>query len=159
MQRLGDFQATAPDGSDVDLAAYDGQVVLVVNTASGCGYASQFPALQRLHDEYGDRGFSVLGFPSDQFKQEPLADAEVGAVCERNHGVSFPLFAKVAVNGRDAHPLFRWLRSQKKGVLGGRINWNFTKFLVDRHGRVVGRDSPTTEPDRIAEDIEKALAA
>lgn len=159
MTRLGEFQVRATDGSDVDLGAYDGMVVLVVNTASQCGYAAQLPGLQRLHDEFEPQGFSVLGFPSDQFKQEPLADDEVGVVCERNHGVSFPIFAKVAVNGRETHPLFRWLRSQKKGLLGGRINWNFTKFLVDRQGRVIGRYSPTTEPRQIAEDIEKALAA
>ena len=158
MTRLGDFQARALDGSEVDLSAYDGSVVLVVNTASQCGYASQFPALQRLHDDFTDQGFAVLGFPSDQFKQEPLADDDMGAVCERNFGVSFPMFAKVAVNGRDTHPLFEWLRSQKRGLLGGRINWNFTKFLVDRDGQVVARYSPTTTPEQIAGDIEKALA-
>lgn len=159
MPRLADFTAPTADGGDAALAAYDGQVVLVVNTASRCGYASQLPALQRLHDDYASRGFAVLGFPSDQFRQEPLADDEIGAVCERNHGVTFPMFAKVAVNGRDAHPLFRWLRSQRRGLLGGRISWNFTKFLVDRQGRVVARYGPTTEPGRIAVDIEEALAA
>lgn len=158
MPLLTDFSARAPDGSDVDLATYADRVVLVVNTASQCGYASQLPALQRVHDEYADRGFSVLGFPSDQFKQEPLADEEMSGVCERNFGVSFPMFAKVAVNGRDAHPLYRWLRSEKKGMLGGRINWNFTKFLVDRQGRVVRRYGPTTEPEQISADIEQALS-
>lgn len=149
---------TATDGSEVDLAAYDGQVVLVVNTASQCGYASQLPALQRLHENYTDRGFAVLGFPSDQFKQEPLADHEVGQACERT-GVTFPVFAKVKVNGKERHPLYSWLRSQKKGVLGARINWNFTKFLVDRKGAVIGRYGPSTDPAQIAGDIEKALAA
>ena len=158
MTRLGDFQARSLDGSPVDLSTYDGSVVLVVNTASQCGYASQMPALQQLHDDYADAGFAVLGFPSDQFKQEPLADDEMGAVCQRNFGVSFPMFAKVAVNGREADPLFRWLRSQKRGLLGGRINWNFTKFLLDRDGRVVARYSPTTTPAQIAADIEKTLA-
>lgn len=157
MTRLGDFRARALDGSEVDLSAYDGSVVLVVNTASQCGYASQFPALQRLHDDYRDQGFTVLGFPSDQFKQEPLADDDLGAVCERNFGVSFPVFAKVAVNGRGSDPLFAWLRSQKRGLLGGRINWNFTKFLVDRSGEVVGRYGPTTEPEDLRADIEAAL--
>jgi len=157
MPRLGDFQARALDGSEVDLSTYDGKVVLVVNTASQCGYASQFPALQQLHDDFEDQGFAVLGFPSDQFKQEPLADDEMGLVCERNHGATFPMFGKVAVNGRDSDPLFAWLRSQKKGLLGGRINWNFTKFLVDADGQVVARYSPTTKPDQIADDIEKAL--
>lgn len=159
MTRLGDFQTRSLDGSPVDLATYDGSVVLVVNTASQCGYASQMPGLQKLHDAYADRGFAVLGFPSDQFRQEPLADDEMGAVCERNFGVSFPMFAKVAVNGRDVDPLFAWLRSQKRGLLGGRINWNFTKFLVDRDGQVVARYGPTTTPDQIAGDIEQALVA
>lgn len=158
MPRLGDFQARTTDGGEVDLAAYDGQVVLVVNTASQCGYASQLPALQRLHDDFEEQGFAVLGFPSDQFKQEPLADAEVGAVCQRDHGVTFPMFGKVAVNGRDAHPLYVWLRSQKRGLLGGRINWNFTKFLVDRDGQVVARYGPNTTPGQIAGDVERVLA-
>jgi glutathione peroxidase len=159
MASLGDFQARSVDGSDVDLSSYDGQVVLVVNTASKCGFAGQFGGLQRLHDDYGDRGFAVLGFPSDQFKQEPVDDEELGTVCERDFGVSFPMFAKVAVNGRDADPLFQWLRSEKKGLLGDRIKWNFTKFLVDRDGNVVGRYAPSTDPVRIAADIEDALAA
>ena len=159
MTRLGDFQARSLDGSPIDLSTYDGAVVLVVNTASQCGYAAQMPGLQRLHDAYADRGFAVLGFPSDQFRQEPLADDEMGAVCERNFGVSFPMFAKVAVNGRGTDPLFAWLRAQKRGLLGGRINWNFTKFLVDRDGQVVARYSPTTTPEQIAGDVEQALAA
>lgn len=157
MTRLADFSARAPDGSDIDLTAYDGQVALVVNTASQCGYAAQLPGLQRLHDQYVDRGFTVLGFPSDQFRQEPLGDEEMQAVCERNFGVSFPMFSKVAVNGRETHPLFRWLRSEKKGLLGGRINWNYTKFLVGRDGAVIARFAPTTEPDAMVEDIERAL--
>ena len=163
MASLGDFQARSTDGSDVDLSAYDGQVVLVVNTASRCGLAGQFDGLQRLHDQYADRGFSVLGFPSDQFAQEPVDDADLDRVCARDFGVSFPVFAKVAVNGSDADPLFRWLRSEQKGrlvpLLGDRIKWNFTKFLVDRDGNVVARYAPTTDPVRIAADIEDALAA
>ena len=155
-QTLADFSAAAPDGTDVDLAAYDGQVVLVVNTASQCGYAGQMSGLQALHDDYADRGFAVLGFPSDQFKQEPLTDEEMPAVCERT-GVSFPVFAKVAVNGKAAHPLYAWLRSQKKGLLGGRVNWNFTKFLVGRDGRVISRFAPTTDPESLRDDIEAAL--
>jgi glutathione peroxidase len=159
MPSLTDFSARALDGTDVDLSAYAGQVVLVVNTASRCGYASQLPGLQALHDEYADRGFTVLGFPSDQFRQEPLGDDELGAVCEHSFGVRFPMFAKVAVNGRHTHPLYRWLRSERKGLIGGRIDWNFTKFLVDRQGRVVGRFGPTTEPAQLAADIERALAS
>ena len=159
MASLGDFQARSVDGSDVDLSSYDGQVVLVVNTATKCGFAGQFGGLQRLHDDFGDRGFAVLGFPSDQFKQEPVEDEDLGNVCERDFGVSFPMFAKVAVNGRDADPLFRWLRSERKGLLGDRIKWNFTKFLVDRDGTVIGRYAPSTDPVKIAADIEEALAA
>lgn len=158
MTTLADFTAQAPDGTDVDLSAYAGKVVLVVNTATGCGYASQMPGLQELHDGYADRGFAVLGFPSDQFKQEKVDDAEMAGVCQTQFGTTFPLFAKIRVNGKESHPLYRWLRKQKKGALGGRINWNYTKFLVDRDGQVVERYSPTTEPDAIKADIEKALA-
>ena len=156
-QKLADFTAPTPDGTDVDLAAYDGQVVLVVNTASQCGYAGQMSGLQELHDQYADRGFTVLGFPSNQFKQEPLSDEDMPAVCERT-GVTFPVFAKVAVNGKETHPLYAWLRRQKRGVLGGRVNWNFTKFLVGRDGRVLARYAPSTEPRAIRDDIEAALA-
>ena len=159
MPTLSDFSARALDGTDVELASYAGKVVLVVNTASQCGYASQLPGLQGLHDDYAEHGFTVLGFPSDQFKQEPLADEEMSSTCERNFGVSFPMFAKVSVNGRDTHPVYQWLRSQKRGLFGGRISWNFTKFLLDRDGRVIGRYGPTTEPKQLATDIEQALAA
>ncbi len=159
MASLGDFQARSSDGSDVDLAAYDGQVVLVVNTASRCGLAGQFERLQELHDTYADLGFAVLGFPSDQFAQEPVDDADMDRVCARDFGVSFPVFAKVAVNGGDADPLFQWLRSEQRGRFGDRIKWNFTKFLVDRDGNVVGRYAPTTDPVRLTDDIEAALAA
>ncbi|WP_372728752.1 glutathione peroxidase [Nocardioides sp.] len=159
MTTLTDFSARALDGNDIDLGTYAGQVALVVNTATKCGYSGQLTGLQELHDRYAEQGFTVLGFPSDQFKQEPVADDEMSAVCQRNYGVSFPMFAKVKVNGRDAHPVFQWLRRQKKGLLGGRINWNFTKFLLDREGQVVARYGPTTEPAAIAADIERALSA
>ncbi len=157
MTTLADFTARAADGTDTDLATYDGKVVLVVNTATGCGYASQMPALQGLHDDYAERGFAVLGFPSDQFKQEKVDDAEMASTCQTTFGTTFPLFGRVAVNGKDAHPLFRWLKKQKKGSLGGRINWNYTKFLVDREGRVVGRYGPQTEPEDIQADIEAVI--
>ena len=159
MTILGDFTAAAADGSDIDLSTYQGKVVLVVNTATGCGYASQMPGLQRLHDDFSDRGFAVLGFPSDQFKQESVDDSEMAGVCQTQFGTTFPLFATVRVNGRDSHPVFAWLKKQQKGTLGGRINWNFTKFLIDREGHVVGRYGPTTEPEDITGDIEAALAA
>lgn len=159
MGTLGDFSARSLDGQDVDLSAYDGEVVLVVNTATGCGYAAQFPGLQKLHDDYAARGFTVLGFPSDQFKQEPVKDSEMGAVCQRNYGVSFPMFATIRVNGDDAHPLYKWLRHEKKGLLGSKVRWNFTKFLVAKDGTVLKRYGTTTTPDSIRDDIEKALAA
>lgn len=158
MTRLSDFTATAIDGTETDLAAYDGQVVLVVNTASECGFTPQYAGLQQLHDAYADRGFAVLGFPCDQFGgQEPGTEDEIAAFCERNYGVSFPMFAKIDVNGGDAHPLFAWLKKEKSGLLGGRIKWNFTKFLIGRDGQVVDRYGPTTEPGAIKDDIEKAL--
>ena len=158
MPTLSDFHARSIDGEQVDLGDYSGQVVLVVNTASQCGFTPQYQGLQALHDAHGDRGFSVLGFPCDQFGgQEPGSEAEIASFCERSFGVSFPLFAKVEVNGDGAHPLFQWLRSEKGGLLGSRIKWNFTKFLVDRRGRVVKRYGPTTAPEKITADIEAAL--
>ena len=155
---LGDFTATAIDGSDADLSSYEGKVVLVVNTASECGFTPQYKGLQELHDTYAERGFAVLGFPCDQFGgQEPGDEAAISDFCERNFGVTFPLFAKVDVNGDDAHPLFEWLKGAKGGVLGSKIKWNFTKFLVGRDGQVIDRYAPQTEPVKLADDIEKAL--
>jgi len=159
MTTLSDFTARGIDGRDVDLGEFAGKVVLVVNTASKCGFTPQYSGLQELHDTYADRGFTVLGFPCDQFgHQEPGDEAEIATFCERSFGVSFPLFAKVDVNGPDAHPLFAWLRSERSGLLGGRIKWNFTKFLLDHEGRVLRRYAPTTSPENIADDIEAALA-
>ena len=159
MTSLTDFSATSLDGRDVTLADYAGKVVLVVNTASKCGFAPQFAGLQELQDRYADKGFTVLGFPSDQFNQE-LDDAdEIGAFCQKNYGVSFPMFETVKVNGDEAHPVYQWLRSEKGGLLGGKIRWNFTKYLVGRDGQVVKRYAPTTKPEKITGDIEKALAS
>ena len=158
MSGLESFSARGIDGSDIDLATYSGEVVLVVNTASQCGFTPQYQGLQQLHDEYAEQGFAVLGFPCDQFGgQEPGEDAEIAGFCERNFGVTFPLFSKVEVNGDQAHPVFAWLRSQKGGLLGNKIKWNFTKFLVGRDGQVLARYAPTTKPEKIAGDIEKAL--
>jgi glutathione peroxidase len=160
MTSLGDFTATSIDGKDADLSAYDGKVTLVVNTASQCGFTPQYKGLQELHDAYADLGFAVLGFPCDQFgHQEPGDESEIADFCERNFGVTFPLFAKVDVNGSNAHPLWEWLKAAKGGLLGGRVKWNFTKFLVGRDGQVIARYAPTTEPDKIRGDIEKALEA
>jgi glutathione peroxidase len=157
---LGDFHATSLDGRDVDLSAYVGKVVLVVNTASQCGFTPQYQGLQELYDSLGDEGFTVLGFPCDQFgHQEPGSEDEIGAFCERNFGVSFPMFAKVDVNGSDAHPLYQWLRTQKGGLLGDRIKWNFTKFLLGKDGQVIGRYASTTTPQKISRDIKKALSS
>ena len=160
MTSLQDFSATTLDGHDVDLSAYAGQVVLVVNTASQCGFTPQYEGLQKLHEKYGEQGFTVLGFPCDQFgNQEPGGEAEIGAFCQKNYGVSFPMMSKVEVNGDDAHPLYQWLRSEKGGLLGGKIKWNFTKYLVGKDGQVIDRYAPTTKPEKISGDIEKALRA
>ena len=160
MSDLSDFTARGIDGADVDLSEYRGNVVLVVNTASECGFTPQYQGLQALHDQFADRGFTVLGFPCDQFGgQEPGADAEIADFCEKNFGVTFPLFSKVEVNGSGAHPLFSWLREEKGGVLGDSIKWNFTKFLVGKDAKVIDRYAPTTKPEKLTDDIQKALAS
>lgn len=159
MTTLHDFKATSIDGTEVDLASYAGTVVLVVNTASECGFTPQYAGLQQLHVEYADRGFAVLGFPCDQFgHQEPGDDAQIAGFCERNFGVTFPMFAKVDVHGDDAHPLFEWIESQGDPERAPSIKWNFTKFLLDADGRLVRRYGSTTEPASITSDIEAALA-
>ncbi len=155
---LADFEASLLDGSEKDLSDYLGQVVLVVNTASKCGFTPQYKGLQALFEEFRDRGFVVLGFPCDQFAhQEPGTDEEIGAFCERNFGVEFPLFSKIEVNGSGAHPLYDWLKSEKSGVLGGRIKWNFTKFLVGREGRVIDRFGPARKPEDLRDAVADAL--
>jgi glutathione peroxidase len=159
---LGDFSATGIDGSQVELSDYVGQVVLVVNTASQCGLTPQYAGLQQLYDDLGDRGFTVLGFPCDQFgHQEPGSEDEIAAFCETSYGVTFPMFAKIDVNGPDTHPLYEWLKSKKKAgaLVGSKITWNFAKFLLGRDGTVIGRYKPLTDPTDLREDIEKALAA
>ena len=159
MTTLSDFQAEALTGEPVDLADYAGKVVLVVNTASQCGLTPQFEGLEQLYREFQDGGLVVLGFPSDSFAQEHDSADEIAQVCQQNYGVTFPMMAKVAVNGSDAHPVFQWLKDEKKGMLGGAIKWNFTKFLIGRDGQVVERFAPTTTPDQLRDDIEQALAA
>ncbi|MGZ5369003.1 glutathione peroxidase [Aeromicrobium sp.] len=160
MTTLYDFSATTNSGADQALADYKDQVLLVVNTASNCGFTSQYKGLEELYKTYVDRGLVVLGFPCDQFGgQEPGDDDEIADFCELNFGVTFPLYSKVDVNGSDAHPLFRWMRSEKKGKLGSKILWNFTKFLIDTDGNVVKRYGPTTKPEEIVADIEKLLPA
>ncbi|WP_392542492.1 glutathione peroxidase [Oryzobacter telluris] len=160
MTSLSDFTATTLTGQERSLSEYAGDVVLVVNTASNCGYTPQYAGLEALYAEFKDEGFVVLGFPCNQFGgQEPGTDGEIEQFCQVNYGVTFPMFAKVDVNGDDAHPLFEWLKSEKRGLLGGSIKWNFTKFLVDSDGTVIGRYAPTTEPSAIAEDVREALEA
>ena len=158
MTTLHDFHATTLTGEDQDLAEYAGKAVLVVNTASKCGLTPQYEGLQKLYDEYGDRGLVVHGFPCDQFAhQEPGGADEIGEFCTRNYGVTFPMFEKVDVNGADTHPLWAWLKKEQGGLLGGAIKWNFTKFLLDPSGAVVGRYAPTVAPAKIAADIERVL--
>ena len=156
-----DFNATALDGQPVDLQRYRGKALLIVNTASACGFTPQYQGLEALQRRYADEGLVVLGFPCNQFgHQEPGDEAAIGAFCEKNYGVTFPMFAKVDVNGDDAHPLFRFLKGEAPGVLGTEaIKWNFTKFLVDRDGAVVKRYAPATKPEDLKGDIEKLLAA
>jgi glutathione peroxidase len=157
---ISDFTATSLTGVETPLSTYDGQVVLVVNTASRCGLTPQYEGLEQLYREHKDEGLVVLGFPCDQFAhQEPGTSEEISDFCSMNYGVSFPMFAKIDVNGEDAHPLFRWLKEERSGVLGGAIKWNFTKFLLGRDGQVLDRYAPTTTPDKIEPDITKALRA
>lgn len=154
-----DFSASAIDGTNVPMAEYRGKAVLVVNTASQCGLTPQYSGLQELQNTYGERGLVILGFPCDQFgNQEPGDNEEIATFCESSFGVTFPMFAKIDVNGSDVHPLWAWLKKERSGVLGGAIKWNFTKFLVSPEGTVVKRFAPPTEPAKLADDIESLLA-
>ena len=161
MPTVYDFSAQTIDGKNRKLADYRGKVLLVVNTASHCGFTPQYKGLEELHRKYGKQGLVVLGFPCNQFgAQEPGPESEIAEFCEMNYGVTFPLFAKIDVNGDDAHPLFKHLTHSAPGLLGSRaIKWNFTKFLVDRNGNVVKRFAPNTDPADLAKDIEKALVS
>jgi glutathione peroxidase len=154
-----DFQATSLDGKPIDLAQYRGKALLIVNTASKCGFTPQYQGLEAVYRELHGRGLEVLGFPCNQFgSQEPGTEEEIGAFCEKNYGVSFPMFAKVDVNGDAAHPLWKHLKGEAPGVLGTEgIKWNFTKFLIGRDGKVVKRYAPQTKPEEIAGDIEQVL--
>lgn len=161
MATVYDFEALSIDGQPVRLDQYRGRVLLIVNTASACGFTPQFGGLEELHKQYGERGLVVLGFPSNQFgRQDPGSNEEIGAFCQRNYGVSFPMMAKIDVNGADAHPLYRWLTAEAPGLLGSKaIKWNFTKFLVGKDGQVLRRYAPQDAPGKLAKDIEAALAA
>jgi len=149
-----DFGARLTTGEERSLAAYTGKVMLIVNVASKCGFTPQYKGLQALYEALSPRGFVILAFPCDQFgHQEPGSDAEISSFCDRTYGVAFPVFAKIEVNGNNAHPLFRWLKQQKGGLLGDSIKWNFTKFLIDRAGTVRARFAPTTTPESLAQDV------
>lgn len=159
MTTIADFTVTTNRGAELDLKDKLGTVLLVVNTASKCGFTPQYDGLEALFQQYKDRGFEVLGFPCNQFGgQEPGNADEIAEFCKVNFGVTFPLMAKVDVNGADASPLFDWMKAEKKGLMGtSAIKWNFTKFLIDRQGNVVKRYAPTDKPEAIAKDIEKLL--
>ncbi|ABF40873.1 Glutathione peroxidase [Candidatus Koribacter versatilis Ellin345] len=156
---LYDLSATLNNGKEKKLSDYKGEVLLVVNTASECGFTPQYKGLQELYEKYKNQGFEILGFPCDQFgHQEPGSDKEIASFCEVNYGVTFPIFSKIEVNGANEHPVYKFLKSEKGGLLTNNIKWNFTKFLVDKQGNVVDRYAPQTIPARIAADVEKLLS-
>lgn len=161
MPSVYDFEALSIDGHPVALDTLRGKVLLIVNTASACGFTPQFGGLERLHQTYGERGLVVLGFPCNQFgSQDPGSNEEIAGFCQRNFGVSFPMMGKVEVNGAQAHPLYQWLKAEAPGLLGSQaIKWNFTKFLVGRDGRVLRRYAPQDAPEKLGADIETVLAA
>ena len=161
MTTVYDFEAETIDGRKLSLAEHRGQVLLIVNTASACGFTPQFGGLEALWKTYGAKGLTVLGFPSNEFGgQDPGSNDEIASFCQKNYGVSFPMMAKIEVNGAQAHPLYQWLTKEAKGILGTQaIKWNFTKFLVGRDGTVLGRYAPTDKPESLKKDIEAALAA
>ena len=154
-----DFHVTTIHNEKTTLGAYKGKVLLIVNTASGCGFTPQFEGLEKLYKTYASKGFVVLGFPCNQFAgQEPLNESGIENFCRINYGVTFPMFSKIEVNGKNTHPLYQYLKQHAPGILGSEaIKWNFTKFLVDKNGKVVHRYAPSTTPESIAADIEKLL--
>lgn len=161
MPTVYDFDAQTIDGRTVPLRQYEGKVLLIVNTASACGFTPQFAGLEELHQRYGDQGLVVLGFPCNQFAgQDPGSNDEIASFCQLNYGVSFPMMAKVDVNGAQASPLYRWLCAEAPGLLGSKaIKWNFTKFLVGKDGQVIRRYAPQDTPAKLAGDVEVALQA
>ena len=148
-------------GEETELEDYRGKAMLIVNTASKCGFTSQFKGLESLYEKYHDQGLEVLGFPCNQFlKQDPASESEISEFCTLNYGVTFPMFSKIEVNGENTHPLYQYLKSEAKGLLGSeKIKWNFTKFLVDKEGKVLKRYAPNLEPKEMTADIEKILAS
>ena len=160
MSSIHDFEAQSIDGKPVSLAQFKGKPLLIVNTASACGFTPQFGGLEKLHKAYGERGLVVLGFPCNQFgSQDPGSNDEIASFCQLNFGVTFPMMEKIDVNGTDAHPLYQWLTAEAPGLLGSKaIKWNFTKFLVGKDGRVIKRYAPQDAPEKLATDIEAALS-
>ena len=159
MTSIYQFEAELLEGENKSLSDYEGKVLLIVNTASKCGFTPQFSGLEKLYEQYKDQGFEVLGFPSNQFGgQDPGSNEQIGEFCQRNYGVTFPMFAKIDVKGPEAHIVFRYLTNNSKGVLGNGIKWNFTKFLINKKGQVVNRYAPTTKPETLTADIEQELA-
>ena len=153
-----DFKVNDIDGNEVSMEQFKNKVLLIVNTASSCGFTPQFEGLQKLYDEYKNKDFVVLGFPCNQFKnQDSGTNQEIKTFCSMNYGVTFPMFEKIEVNGKDTHPLYKFLKSKKSGILGNKIKWNFTKFLIDREGNVIKRYASQTKPEDIAKDIEAQL--
>jgi glutathione peroxidase len=159
MTTVYDFSAKTLDGDEIPLSNFRGQVLLIVNTASKCGFTPQYEGLEKIYEKLHGDGLTVLGFPCNQFgHQEPGSESEIGAFCQKNYGVSFPMFAKIDVNGDDTHPLYKYLKKEEKGVLGTQaIKWNFTKFLIDKDGTPVARYGSTTKPEDIEADIKKLL--
>ena len=159
MTSIYQFEAELLDGKNKSFADYEGKVLLIVNTASKCGFTTQFSGLEKLYEKYKDQGFEVLGFPCNQFGgQDPGSNEQIGAYCQKNYGVNFPMFAKVDVKGPEAHILFRYLTNNSKGILGNGIKWNFTKFLIGRDGKVLNRFAPTTKPEDLESEIAAALS-
>ena len=158
MSVIYEFSANSLAGDLVPIRRFEGQVLLIVNTASACGFTPQYKGLQELHHKLSPHGFAVLGFPCNQFgAQEPGDAQQISQFCENNYAITFPMFAKIDVNGSQAHPLFEYLKREKSGLLGSSIKWNFTKFLVDRGGKVVGRYAPTVRPENLTREIEALL--
>jgi len=161
MTQLSQFEAQRIDGTPLKFSELQGKVVLIVNTASACGFTPQFEGLQKLHEHYAAQGLEVIGFPCNQFGgQDPASNAEIGAFCQKNYGVNFTMMEKIDVNGDQAHPIYQWLKQEATGILGSEaIKWNFTKFLIGKNGLELKRYAPLDKPEKLARDIEAALAA
>ena len=158
MKTIYDFTVKDMQGNDVSLSQYQGKVLLIVNTATGCGFTPQYDGLQDLYEKYQDKGFEILDFPCNQFaNQAPGSDEEIASFCTGRFGITFPQFSKIDVNGANEAPLYTWLKAQKGGVLGSRIKWNFTKFLVDRNGNVIERFAPTVTPEKLDGEVAKII--